>query len=389
MKKYVSFLATLVALIMCSAGSEAQSYEFINYDANHIILNGDNWSSLRKALANPKALPNGKFQVVHLGDSHIQPGIMTQQVRHAMQKKWGNGGRGLIAPLSMAKTNEPSDYVFKSDLRPADYNKLVARRWTTDVGVTGVAIRWRGSSTSLQLRAKLQGDEFSHVTLLHAPKGGYDYAVVGRDTLEGEQLSKWATRFDLKGRVAAVNLSTNCSSDLNGAILSNDRPGVMVHAIGNNGATYQSYLKVPDFSKQLQALDPQLVIISMGTNEAFGNSVASVENHIHRLVSAIKKDNPKAHILLTTPMECHKKSGNGYVVNPQVKQVRDIIMDYGKRHKVAVWDLYTVAGGDGASYHWLDAKLMNGRDHLHNLNAGYEVLGNLLAKALMGALTGK
>ena len=188
----------------------------------------------------------------------------------------------------------------------------------------------------------------------------------------------------------------------------------MVHSIGNNGATYSTYLKVPDFAQQMQVLDPQLIIISLGTNETVGN-LAGVESNIHQLVSALRKSMPSAHILLTTPMDWHKrvttrvpqqvkvggkkrrkaryktvyKTSTSYASNPNVPRMREIILDYGRRHKVAVWDLYTVAGGAGACSKWVAAGLMNPNDHLHQLEAGYELQGMLLGDALLKALTGK
>ena len=85
----------------------AQNYDFVADSVNCIELNGDDWSTLRKALKNAKSWNDGKFQVVQIGDSHIQPDIMTAQVRNSMQDKWGNGGRGLIPAFNLAKTNEP------------------------------------------------------------------------------------------------------------------------------------------------------------------------------------------------------------------------------------------------------------------------------------------
>ena len=58
----------------------AQNYDFVADSVNCIELNGDDWSTLRKALKNAKSWNDGKFQVVQIGDSHIQPDIMTAQV---------------------------------------------------------------------------------------------------------------------------------------------------------------------------------------------------------------------------------------------------------------------------------------------------------------------
>lgn len=404
-----TFALLLLTVMWLSA--MPQELDFVNYKANHITLNGADWTVLRKSLKSPKTWPGGKWQAVQIGDSHIQPDIMTAQVRRRMQQKWGNGGRGLVAALNLARTNEPTDYVLKSSCRPSATSKLLSRTWSTEIGLTGVAIRWDTAFTELSLRAKASADRFTSVTLLHAPHGGYETAAARGEILFGKELSPWASRIDLPEATDTVTLGVPCTSDFYGAILSNKKQGVMVHAIGNNGATCGTYLKVANFAEQMKVLDPQLIIISLGTNEAFGH-IAGVESNLHQLVTRLRKAMPKAQILLTTPMECQKrvshkvpqqvKVGGGkkrkaryktvyktvtsYAANDNVVSVRNIIMEYGRRHKIAVWDLYTIAGGAGASNRWVAAGLMNSNDHLHQLESGYQLQGQLLADALMEVL---
>ena len=407
MKKLLFYLIFLILALPLVA----QEIDFINNEANHIVLNGDNWSTLKKALKSSKSWTDGKFQLVQIGDSHIQPDIMTAQVRKQIQDKWGNGGRGLIPAFYLAKTNEPTDYILKSSTRVKDYSRILSRNWTTDIGLTGVAVRFDTAYTELYIKAKVPSDQFTRVTLLHAPKGGYETASYDGDVLFAKELSSWAQQFQLKRSTDTVTLGVPCPSDFYGAILTNDKRGVMVHSIGNNGATYSSYCKVADFGEQLKVLKPQLVIISLGTNEAFGN-ITGTENYITQLIADIRKHNPNAKFLLTTPMECQKrvsrqvaqkvKVGGGkrkkaryktvyktvssYAANEKVNQVRQLILDYGRKHKIATWDLYQVAGGHGASSKWVAAGLMNPSDHLHQLESGYELQGMLLADALLEAL---
>ena len=185
----------------------------------------------------------------------------------------------------------------------------------------------------------------------------------------------------------SVALCLKGAGALYGIKLLNSKHGVVVDCIGNNGATYSSYLNIGGFARQLTDLKPQLVIISLGTNEAYG-SLTSVESNIDRLVKSISQECPGVKLLLTTPLETHKRSGRGYVVQSGVAAVRDIIMNYCKKHHIAVWDFYTVAGGKGAASRWLAPKYMKS-DHLHLTDRGYHFMGRLLGEALMNLLTGK
>ena len=58
----------------------------------------------------------------------------------------------------------------------------------------------------------------------------------------------------------------------------------------------------------LSALSPDLVIIALGTNEAFGRiSVETLQNNIDVLLSTIRAHSPEAKILLVGPTECYRK----------------------------------------------------------------------------------
>ena len=48
----------------------------INSWANHIVLNGDNWDDIIRYINNQRR-HNYKFTIVHIGDSHVQPGIIS------------------------------------------------------------------------------------------------------------------------------------------------------------------------------------------------------------------------------------------------------------------------------------------------------------------------
>ena len=119
------------------------------------------------------------------------------------------------------------------------------------------------------------------------------------------------------------------------------------------------------------------------------------------MVRDIRKNNPGAKILLTTPMECQRSKrvatrtsrkgrrrtvySKSYSVNENVKRLRDVILRYGRENHIPVYDWYEVAGGDGASTLWIENGLMN-TDRIHNTFAGYDLQGDLLYNALETAL---
>ena len=86
MKIRTTLVTVMLALSALAALAQPQGVDSVN---NRIMLNGDDWSMIYEQLERG----NGKFTVVHIGDSHVQPGIISDEVSKAMQQHYGNGGR--------------------------------------------------------------------------------------------------------------------------------------------------------------------------------------------------------------------------------------------------------------------------------------------------------
>lgn len=377
-------LILTMALVLAVAISTWAQPEGIDYNANRIVLNGDDWSSLIANLVDGRRA-NRKFTIVHIGDSHVQPGIVSDEVRRLLQEHYGNGGRGLISPLAMAGTNEPADYLLKSSTGVAASSRLLSSSKPAGMGFTGVAVRFPGRGTTLNIKAKNPADEFYRITLYHSPVG-FD-AWQGGDTLKGHRLSATATQYVLREMADSASVRLAGDASLYGVRLLGSHRGVVVDCIGNNGATYRSYLGINGFARQLRDLDPQLVIISLGTNEAYGN-YSSLWSDIDLILSSIKRECPAVKFLLTTPLETHKKGSRGYRIQTGIATVRDLIINYARSRHVPTWDFYRVGGGTGAANRWLRAGYMN-TDHLHLRPCGYHLQGSLLAQALLRLLSGE
>ncbi|MGN1246768.1 MAG: GDSL-type esterase/lipase family protein [Muribaculaceae bacterium] len=397
--RYITFAA--IAVLSASSAS-SQTLDYINADANVIALNGDNWAALRSQVASIGS--GNSFRILQIGDSHIQADWSASVVRRRLQSEWGNAGRGCIAALRMAGTNQPTDYRMSADTAALCASRLLAKEWKAGMGVTGVAVSFASPEHNLKIALDTECGGFSSVTLLHQPGPGYATAMIADSLLVGEPVTPAATRYRISSMVDSLTLRTSFDSPFCGAYLQRNTPGVEFNAIGNNGACFSSYLKIPDFAQFTDVFSPSLIILSMGTNEAFGTETdEQVYAAIDSLVQQLRKVHPSAKFLLTTPMECHKKivrttrkrvrrgkyrnrKTTAFVTNRRVAEVRNVILRYGIEHKVPVWDLYAVAGGEGASAKWIADGLMNPRDHVHCLKSGYELRGALLSDALLNLL---
>jgi lysophospholipase L1-like esterase len=159
--------------------------------------------------------------------------------------------------------------------------------------------------------------------------------------------------------------------------------GVCYFMAGANGAEYSTYNQKPEFFKETALLQPDLVVISMGTNEAFGYLDQNIfENNIDAFISQIRWYNPTADILITTPGDALKRKRYH---NANIEKVCSILINYASGSNAAVWNLNVVMGGKGSMKKWYTAGLAQ-KDKIHYNREGYYLQGFLLFNALMNEL---
>ena len=131
----------------------------------------------------------------------------------------------------------------------------------------------------------------------------------------------------------------------------------------------------------LGELSPDLIIISLGTNEAIEYPYVDprLTDQLDEFINQLKNQNPKAQFILTIPMDFYKKKTRR---NPGVEVVRKKLIDYADSHDLAYWDLYTSGGGKHAADLWKKSSLLQS-DGIHFTKAGYELQGSLLYEALI------
>lgn len=164
-----------------------------------------------------------------------------------------------------------------------------------------------------------------------------------------------------------------------GIILENDKPGIIYHSIGVNGAKISDYNKYPLFFKQLPIVNPDLIIISLGTNESFGNwSTPYFLDQLNQLVKNIKKMNPSAIVLVTTPPPSLFKKRNSNLFIEEYRKVATKSKDF------VVWDLLNKVGGIEAPKSKEFSDIM-ARDKVHYTREGYEMQAQMFVSDFLNA----
>lgn len=164
------------------------------------------------------------------------------------------------------------------------------------------------------------------------------------------------------------------------------RDGVVYQVYGINGATAQRFSDERHVD-EIAALSPDLLIVSLGTNESVGAKYARMQhkNQLDQLMRMLAARCPSTPVLLTTPPGAYRRVRGRYQHNANVRLAAETIAGYAEEKGYAWWDLYNVAGGDRACVNWWDNGLMQ-RDHLHFTKEGYWLMGDLLYSAIVNLI---
>ncbi len=371
------------------------TYDFINSDSN-TISNSVALVPFYDKLYSLKKEQKNIVSILHIGDSHIQADYLTQAIRALLQHEFGNAGRGLVFPGRVARTNEPQT-IRSSSAAEWESKRIIYINQPLPIGIGAMTIQTKSPQASLLLQTKSLDSlnnsfnkvtfffqkDFSSYNLVVKDSIGQYLAYVGPYTFETKNTSRILLPITVN-QIEFQTLQSTPSQNqftLFGLSLENGKPGVLYHATGSNGAKVKHYVEATDFVEQTHELTPDLIIISLGTNEAIDHPYIDPKflSQLDTFVTQLKSNNPQALFLLTTPNDFYKKKTRR---NPGVEVIRNKIIEYADQHGLAYWDLYTSGGGKHSADNWKKNNLMQ-PDGIHFTKAGYILQGSLLYEALI------
>jgi lysophospholipase L1-like esterase len=160
-----------------------------------------------------------------------------------------------------------------------------------------------------------------------------------------------------------------------------DTTGIEYYIYGISGKTFNYFSDFDLLYKHIEEYEPDLIIITLGTNDAFAPKfdIETAQLHINSLITKIKKFNPDISILLTIPPDSYIKKK---YANPNIAEIRDVIIHYCVQNDLSYWDLFSIMGGNNSMETWFRNRLA-GKDKIHFTEVGYKLQGELLYKALI------
>ncbi len=371
--------------------------DFVKYQDNLIFSPYDatTLTGFHKAMDSFLGNQSQKINIVHIGDSHIQADFFSHRIRSHFheEKLLGNGGRGYVFPCSMAKSHDP--YTLKVNYTGAWVGcQNISLSKSCSWGLGGMTATTYDVNATFTIDPNSRTEQnypISKVKVYYDVKSAESYFVnlVTPDsiftpcTLSGDGYAEFClpTPQDKITLKLEKKFPTQNRFILEGISLENNNKGVQYHSVGVNGAMVSSFLKVPNLEKQLHSLHPDLVILSLGTNDAYSLNFDAngYKMNLARLIQRVRMATPDASILITTPGDCGLPGG---MANTSNLSARKKIFELAEEADCAVWDLFTIMGGLGSVNHWLKAG-MSAHDKVHLTGKGYRLQGDLLYDALI------
>ena len=337
----------------------------------------------------------GEVNIVHIGGSHVQAGLLTDAIRFKLQTMSPGltGERGFFFPFALAHTNSPNTY--KTNAYPNINNwhgqRCSVPSHTGPWGVSGIRAWTTDSTSRVEIYSKDDPFGYRELRILASPS---DSSLVVRflnstdSSFYDSSINAFVGLFSIPQdtisfRLASENIKQKYFS-LEGVQVIRETPGLRYHAIGANGAATHSYLKCDRFGQQMAAINPDLILFGLGINDAYKSKgrfdSLAYENNYDSLVGLIRQVNPKCAFIFLTNNDSYYRGK----YNPHGEIVRRSMFRLAKKHKGSVHDLYNLMGGKNSVSFWI-RKGWAKKDGIHMTRIGYGLQAYWLANAIESA----
>lgn len=365
-------------------------YPYIKYDKNEIYDPTGRFSDTLVNCLIRVINGNEKFTIAHIGDSHIQADFFTGSVRSQLQilHPGISGARGLIFPYQLAETNNPANY---SIISPNKWQATTSTKTKepSNIGIFGLKITTQDSAIELTIKVTdTLSDFFDRVTLYYGSSscGNVTMSVNGvtaGDTVTATPNGKATALLGVETQSVTIKIELNTSGyfDLFGINLANSLTGLTYHAIGVNGASAASFNRSLLFTQQLRWLNPNLIILSLGTNDSYNSSFTAdwFREQYSILLDSITQACPNSPLLVSTPND---HSLRGIDMSAKKDTLNNIIKELADQRGLAFWDFFDIMGGDTSINTWSIDNL-SARDKVHLSPKGYRLKAQLFYIAIL------
>jgi LysM repeat protein len=335
------------------------------------------------------------FTIMHLGDSHIQGDHFSGEIRKSLHSTFGNAGQGILFPYSLSKSYGPRGIKI-SPLGTWTGTNIMNYKSSEKISATGYVCSTKSSSASIDfdLTDKFTGARSHSIRIWYTSGEQYhDFEMNKELKLVEEKIyaDGLAQRTYISDSIIDhFNLRVKSVSDssqqftLHGfEFLSDEKSGINYNHFGVVGAQFSHFIKNSTYAfTQIEALQPDLILFSFGTNEAYDNSIDTNKYYtaLTQMIQLIKTISPKTAIIFTTAPDTRSQGRvpvNQINVNNQLKKAAI-------NNDASLYDLNAAMGGWGSMNSWSKNQLSQG-DKLHFNATGYALQGKMFSYSFLEA----
>lgn len=350
-----------------------------------------------------RALSMSQTRVVralHFGDSTIAADGIARTVRGRLQSRFGAGGPGFVSAAMDPRWNKRYDVTVRRGGRWDTTSLLEGGAAGNRYGLGGtVAIGDPGANVSIDaLDGSGNPVALRHVEIWY--QGGGSTGTLSAKTsagplperpLETTSRSDLFWEADLNGSASSLTYSVSGGPvPFYGVVLEaaagSTWEALGITAVGSGAYGRQDPAHLHD---QITHRRPDLIAMMLGGNDAGLRGLASGDPTAYKAyylagLQRIRMSAPQASCLLIAPLDQGVRRSGQIQTKPAIPTIVEAQRQLAVEQGCAFWSAFDAMGGNGSFKEWKDHKPpLAWSDLMHLSTAGQEIVGNLLADALL------
>ncbi|MGB5809584.1 MAG: GDSL-type esterase/lipase family protein [Polyangiales bacterium] len=338
-------------------------------------------------------------RVGHYGDSSIATDLITSTVRQQLQARFGDAGHGFVIAAKgtipykhrgVRQSSNEDNWITREVVRRQDrhgrygYGGVQSRAkrgaWAKVSTVRRGDFGTRASTFDIYYQAQPRGGTFS----VRIDDGNWDEV-----STEAEALSDGVHRVEAPDGPHELHVRYTRGGPVHfyGFVVERDGPGVVYDSLGLVGARANRLLNFSEthIAQQLKQRGAHLVVLGFGGNEASDDKTEEqfYEDYA-KVLAHVRQGRDDLGCLVVSPLDQASRTRGRIRTLDTIPRIvaaqRRAAFDSG----CAFYNTWEAMGGEDAMRRWYRARprLAMG-DFRHATPAGYEIIGNMLYKALL------